>query len=101
KLDLHAAVFAVTIGVRRIVSDDVVAANVFLSLANPQGQVIRVEKRFAAGVGGKRRERLLRIVKACPAAVLTGAGEDSRAARGSHAGIASGSLRDQTARVHR
>ena len=73
---------------------------VLLRLADSQGQIVRIQQRFAAGVRSQRVQSLLRIIEARTAAILGAAGENPRTARRSGAGITARSERNQPARVH-
>ncbi len=87
-------------GVCVVIAQDVIAAQIVLSLLHALRQIVAVQERFAAGVFGQCEERLLLVVQF---GLLRGHGlsrKDRVAARSRLAGISAGRQRDQTPRIH-
>ncbi len=81
QLHIDAPVAAVLGDIRAVITNDVVAVDVFLRLRDAQVEIVVVEQRLAARVGRKRHERFLLIIAGIDAAALGAAGENPGAAR--------------------
>ncbi len=82
-----------------VVTKNVVTGDVFLRLHDAQPQVVVVEQRLAAGVGGQRVQRLLLALKVALGRARGAAGIHTLTAWRPLGGIAQRSLRYQAARV--
>ena len=99
KRDLHAAELAIQCGIGRIVADDVVTGKGFLRIEDAAAQVVDIEQRLAARVGGQRVHRILRALQTLHIGHRARAGIHGRAARRSVGGIAHRRQRHQAPRV--
>jgi len=81
QLDLETPVLSVGLRVGGIVAERVIGTDVLLRLPDTERQIVGIEERLAAGVGGESVKSLLRIVETCPKAPLVRTGEDAGATR--------------------
>ena len=100
-LDDDLAVVPIHRGVRGAVAENVIALHVRLHLGERFAEIVAVEERLAAGVGGERDQRLLRleiriVSRGNRVAVISGLAVQARQLR-----AAAGDNRFQSARVHR
>ena len=92
-------VLAVLRGIRAVVTENVVAADIGLHGLDSERQVVTIEQRLSAGVGRQREDGVLRIVKRAAGAQLRAAGEYARAFRRSLGRIAGRRHGHQAARI--
>src|ERR1017187_9294782 len=79
--------------------EDVVAGNILLGLHDADAEIVVIEQRFAAGVGGQGSEGFLLALEAGLGRPLRTAGEGALAAGGALGGVAERTGGHQAARV--
>ena len=99
--DFHPAEVAVPGCVAGVVADDVVVGDGFLGLHDAAGQVVVIEKSFAAGVAGESEERVLRLLEVGGVGLGGGAGVHAGIAGRALRSVSQRSLGNQAARVDR